>query len=136
MASIFNKIISGEIPCHKVMEDELHLAFLDINPVRRGHTLVIPKREIDYIFDLDDIALGNLMAFARKVAILLKEALPCLKVGVMVAGLEVPHAHVHLIPIMRVSDLDFQKAAKATEAELKETAALIRGCAASKAGAS
>jgi histidine triad (HIT) family protein len=98
MASIFTKIINGEIPCYKVAESDDYLAFLDIRPMAKGHTLVVPKKEIDYLFDLDDDTLSGLMVFAKKVAKVLGETLPCKRVGVLVVGTEVPHAHVHLIP--------------------------------------
>lgn len=107
MASIFTKIIQGEIPCFKVAENDQFLAFLDIRPVAFGHTLVIPKQEIDYYFDLDDDLLAAMNVFAKKVAHVLREEVPCLRIGVMVAGLEVPHAHVHLIPMKAISDLSF-----------------------------
>jgi len=107
MATIFSKIISGEIPCHKVAEDEKCLAFLDIRPVVYGHTLVVPKIEIDYYFDLEDDYLTHLNLFAKKVAKVLDQEIDCLRVGVMIAGLEVPHAHIHLIPMNAISDLSF-----------------------------
>jgi len=107
--SIFSKIISGEIPCFKVAEDENHLAFLDINPLKMGHALVIPKKEIDYIFDMDDQDLAALHIFASKVAKGIKAVVDCKKIGIAVVGLEVPHAHIHLIPINAVSDMDFSK---------------------------
>jgi len=107
MASIFSRIVAGEIPCHKVAEDDRCLAFLDIRPIVSGHTLVIPKKEIDYIFDMEDEALAHLHVFAKKVAAVLKEEVPCLRIGVMVAGLEVPHAHIHLVPMQAISDLSF-----------------------------
>lgn len=107
MSTIFSKIISGEIPCYKVAEDQMHLAFLDVNPVTRGHVLVIPKTPVDYIFDMDDQSLANLHIFAKKVAIALKAAVPCKKIGVSVVGLEVPHAHVHLIPMNGIGDMNF-----------------------------
>ncbi len=107
MSTIFSKIISGEIPCHKVAEDERCLAFLDIRPVVFGHTLVIPKMEVNYYFDLDDDYLSHLNLFAKKVAKVLDQEIDCLRVGVMIAGLEVPHAHIHLIPINSISDLSF-----------------------------
>ncbi|MDR1919559.1 MAG: HIT family protein [Tannerellaceae bacterium] len=110
MASIFSRIIAGEIPCHKVAEDEAFFAFLDINPVAMGHTLVVPKQEIDYIFDLDDALLGRMMAFAKRVAAAQKASLPCKRIGMTVIGLEVPHAHIHLIPITNESDMYFGKA--------------------------
>ncbi|MBQ8531504.1 MAG: HIT family protein [Parabacteroides sp.] len=107
MASIFSKIVAGEIPCHKVAEDEEFFAFLDINPVSAGHTLVIPKTEIDYIFDIDDSVLGRMMAFAKRVAQAQEKVIPCKRVGLAVMGLEVPHAHIHLIPIQKESDMYF-----------------------------
>ena len=109
MASIFSKIIAGEIPSHKVAEDDNFLAFLDINPLAKGHTLVIPKKEIDYIFDMEDPLYGELFVFARKVAKGIKAVVPCDKVGMTVIGLEVPHAHIHLIPIHSIYDMDFSK---------------------------
>lgn len=107
MASIFSRIVAGEIPCYKVAEDDRFFAFLDISPVAKGHTLVIPKQEVDYIFDLDDETYNGLMAFARKVARALEGAVECKRVGVAVMGLEVPHAHVHLIPITTEGDMNF-----------------------------
>lgn len=107
MVSIFSKIIRGEIPCHKVAENERCLAFLDIRPIVFGHTLVVPKQEIDYYFDLPDDYLTELNVFAKKVAHVLKQEVPCIRIGVMVAGLEVPHAHIHLIPMNAISDLNF-----------------------------
>ena len=107
MASIFSKIIAGEIPCHKVAEDDKCLAFLDIRPIVYGHTLVIPKTEVDYIFDVDDETLSHLHLFAKKVAKVLDQEINCLRVGVMVAGLEVPHAHIHLVPMNSIGDLSF-----------------------------
>ncbi|MBI1221578.1 MAG: HIT domain-containing protein [Bacteroidetes bacterium] len=109
MASIFSKIVEGSIPCHKVAEDDKHLAFLDIQPVSLGHVLVIPKKETDYIFDLSEMELNELMAFSRKVAIRLKKAVPCKRIAVSVIGLEVPHAHVHLIPINQMDDCNFSR---------------------------
>ena len=107
MASIFSRIVAGEIPCHKVAENDEFFAFLDINPVAVGHTLVIPKQEIDYIFDIDDDVLGRMMAFAKQVAKAQKAAIDCKRVGIAVMGLEVPHAHIHLIPIKKESDMYF-----------------------------
>ena len=107
MASIFSRIVAGEIPCYKVAEDDRFFAFLDISPVAKGHTLVIPKQEVDYIFDLDDETYSGLMAFARRVARALEGAVECKRVGVAVMGLEVPHAHVHLIPITTEGDMNF-----------------------------
>ena len=109
MATVFTKIIAGEIPSYKVAEDEHHYAFLDINPVAEGHTLVVPKEEVDYVFDLDPEALGGLMRFAQKVAKKIGETIDCKRVAVTVLGLEVPHAHIHLIPLNRESDVDFRK---------------------------
>jgi histidine triad (HIT) family protein len=106
MATIFSKIIAGEIPSYKVAEDERFFAFLDINPVAKGHTLVVPKQETDYLFDLDDEWLSGLALFSKKVAVAVKKAVPCKRVGVLVMGLEVPHAHVHLIPIQNEGDLN------------------------------
>lgn len=126
MASIFSKIVSGEIPCHKIAETEDYLAFLDVFPCAVGHTLVIPKKEIDYIFDLDDDLFLGLMAFAKQIAPALKKAIPCKRVGVAVIGLEVPHAHVHLIPMNSMADMNFNSKIKLTEKELTETAEKIR----------
>lgn len=107
MSSIFTKIVNGEIPCYKVAEDEHHLAFLDVMPIAKGHTLVIPKKEVDLIFDLDEEEYKNLWAFAQKVAKKLKAVVPCVRVGVAVVGLEVPHAHIHLVPMNEIKDLNF-----------------------------
>ena len=109
MATIFSRIIQGEIPCYKIAEDERFFAFMDINPVAVGHTLVIPKREDDYIFNLDDDEIGAMMVFAKKVAKAIEKAVPCKRIGVAVIGLEVPHAHIHLIPISQEGDMDFKK---------------------------
>jgi len=109
MPSIFTKIILGEIPSYKVAEDDNYYAFLDINPIASGHTLVVPKKEVDYIFDLDDETLAGLHVFSKKVALAIEAIIPCERVGVTVIGLEVPHAHVHLIPINQISDLSFAK---------------------------
>lgn len=109
MPSIFTRIIHGEIPCHKVAEDDRFLAFLDINPLREGHTLVVPKQEVDRFFDLPVDVLAGIMPFAQEVATRIKRAVPCDRVGVAVIGLEVPHAHVHLIPIDAMSDMDFSR---------------------------
>lgn len=109
MATIFSRIIQGEIPCYKIAEDERFFAFLDINPLAKGHTLVVPKKEVDYIFQLDDEELGQMMVFAKKVAQAIEKALPCKRIGVAVIGLEVPHAHIHLVPITTEGDLDFKK---------------------------
>jgi histidine triad (HIT) family protein len=126
MASIFSKIVNGEIPAYKVAEDENYLAFLDIFPVAKGHTLVIPKKEVDYIFDLDDDLYAGLQVFAKKVAVGLKKAIPCQKVGVLVLGLEVPHAHIHLIPMQTEADiLNFSKKLKLTPGEFQNIKELI-----------
>ena len=109
MASIFTRIVNGEIPCYKIAEDEHFFAFLDIFPLAVGHVLVIPKNEIDYLFDLDDNEIVGLMLFSKRVAVALKKAVPCLKVGVAVLGLEVPHAHIHLVPLNSESDINFAK---------------------------
>lgn len=123
MATLFSRIVAGEIPCHKVAEDDKFLAFLDIMPLRRGHVLVIPKVEVDYIFDLEDELLGEMMVFAKKVASSIKREFPCKKVGVTVIGLEVPHAHIHLIPIDSIGDMNFsQNKLSLTQEELAEIA--------------
>ena len=126
MASIFTKIVQGEIPAYKVAEDENFLAFLDIFPVAKGHTLVIPKKEVDYLFDLDDNTYSGLHLFAKKVAAGLKKAIPCEKVGVLVLGLEVPHAHIHLIPMKTEADvLNFSKKIKFSSEEFQNITKLI-----------
>ncbi|HHZ64809.1 MAG TPA: HIT domain-containing protein, partial [Flavobacteriales bacterium] len=107
MASIFSKIIEGDIPCYKIAEAEDYFAFLDINPLTKGHTLVIPKKETDYIFELDDDSYAGLMLFAKRVAIAIKKVIACERIGIAVIGLEVPHAHVHLVPINGMYDIDF-----------------------------
>ena len=109
MATIFSRIIQGEIPCYKIAEDERFFAFLDINPVMKGHTLVVPKHEDDYIFNLNDDEIGAMMVFAKKVAKAIEKAVPCKRIAVAVIGLEVPHAHIHLIPITKEGDMDFKK---------------------------
>ena len=109
MPTIFSRIVAGEIPCYKVAEDEKHFAFLDINPVAPGHVLVIPKQEVDYIFDLNDQDYADLQIFAKRVAEAIKQALPCRRVGVAVMGMEVPHTHIHLVPLQSESDMDFRK---------------------------
>ena len=109
MASIFSRIIQGEIPCYKIAENDQFFAFLDINPLSKGHTLVVPKRETDYIFNIDDEELGQMMVFAKHVAQAIEKAIPCKRIGVAVIGLEVPHAHIHLVPITCEGDLDFKK---------------------------
>lgn len=109
MATLFTRIIQGEIPSYRIAEDEKYYAFLDINPLTKGHTLVIPKQETDYIFDLDDSTLGGMMVFAKKIAAKIKKEMDCKRVAVVVLGMEVPHAHIHLIPINHESDVDFHK---------------------------
>ncbi len=127
MASIFTRIIHGEIPCHKIAEDDRFLAFLDIAPLAVGHALVIPKQEIDYIFDLDPETLAALHVFSQKVAKQIEKAIPCKRIGVAVIGLEVPHAHVHLVPLQNVSDINFEREKMdLSEEELAKTAASIR----------
>lgn len=126
MSTLFSKIVKGEIPCHKVAENDQFLAFLDIMPLVKGHVLVIPKREEDYIFDLEDEELAAMMVFAKNVARKMKIVLPCRKIGVTVIGLEVPHAHIHLIPINGIADMDFSREKLSFSAEeLAETASLI-----------
>jgi histidine triad (HIT) family protein len=109
MPTIFSKIVSGEIPCYKIAEDTNYLAFLDINPLAIGHTLVIPKKEIDYIFDVEDQLLSGLILFSKKVAHAVEAAIPCKRIGIAVIGLEVPHAHVHLIPLNSMNDINFTR---------------------------
>lgn len=119
-------IAAGQIPSYKIAEDENYYAFLDINPLAKGHTLVIPKKEVDYIFDLDDATYEGLWAFAKKVAAAIKTAIPCKRVGVAVLGMEVPHAHIHLVPLQKEGDLNFRnKKLKLTEEEFKEIASKI-----------
>ena len=127
MSSIFSKIVQGEIPCHKIAEDDQFLAFLDVMPLVEGHTLVIPKQEIDYIFDLDPEVLAGLMKFAQRIAPAIKKAIPCKRIGVAIIGLEVPHAHVHLVPLNRMLDINFsQEKLKLSQESLTKTAELIR----------
>lgn len=127
MASLFTKIVNGEIPCYKIAETEEFLAFLDVFPLRKGHTLVIPKKEVDYIFDLDDETFAGLHIFSKIVANAVKQAIPCKKVGVAVVGLEVPHTHIHLVPINAVSDIDFsQPKLKIEQTEMEQIADNIR----------
>lgn len=126
MATIFSKIIAGEIPCYKVAENNQFYAFLDINPMAKGHTLVVPKREIDYIFDLTDEELAAMQIFAKKIALAIQKAFPCKKVGQAVIGLEVPHAHIHLIPIQKESDMIFSNPKlKLSDDEFKAIATAI-----------
>lgn len=126
MASIFSLIAAGQIPSYKIAEDENYYAFLDINPLAKGHTLVIPKKEVDYIFDLDDQTYAGLWAFAKKVAAGIKTAIPCKRVGVAVLGMEVPHAHIHLVPLQTEGDLNFRnKKLSLTPEEFNEIAQKI-----------
>ena len=127
MATIFTKIIKGEIPCYKIAEDDKYFAFLDINPLRAGHTLVVPKKETDYFFDLDDDQLTGMIIFSKKVAAAIKSAIPCNRIGVAVLGLEIPHAHIHLVPMNSMDDVNFKNPKlKFTAEEFKEIAARIR----------
>lgn len=127
MASIFSRIIAGEIPCYKVAEDDNNFAFLDINPLTKGHTLVVPKHEVDYIFDMDDEALQKMVVFAKMVATKIKAVTGCKKVAMVVLGLEVPHAHIHLIPMNSEKDVDFRKEKmKFTPEEFAEIAKSLR----------
>ena len=127
MASIFSKIVSGEIPCYKIAESDEFIAFLDISPLAKGHTLVIPKKETDYIFDIEDKELAGFTLFAKRVAKAIEKSVPCKRIGIAVLGLEVPHAHIHLIPINQVSDIDFSRPKLSFQKEEMETvAALIR----------
>jgi len=126
MASIFTKIIRGEIPCYKVAEDDSFFAFLDIRPLSKGHTLVVPKKEIDYIFDLEDELLGEMITFSKKVGLAIEKVVPCKRMGMSVLGLEVPHAHIHLVPINSVYDIDFKKPpVEMSEEEFAELAVKI-----------
>jgi histidine triad (HIT) family protein len=127
MATLFTRIVQGEIPCHKIAEDEHYFAFLDISPLATGHTLVIPKVEVDYIFRLEDETLAGLMLFAKKIAPAIQAAVPCARLGVSVIGLEVPHVHIHLIPMNKVADMNFANPKMTpTQEELAQTAAAIR----------
>jgi histidine triad (HIT) family protein len=126
MSSIFTKIVAGEIPCYKITEDDNYLAFLDVNPNAAGHTLCIPKFEIDKIFDMDEAHYLGLMHFSRKVAIALEKTVPCKRVGMAVIGLEVPHAHVHLIPLNEMDEMRFSNKVSLTPAEFEKIAAQIQ----------
>lgn len=126
MASIFSRIVLGEIPAHKIAETDDYLAFLDVFPTVKGHTLVIPKKEIDYLFDLDDDLYVGLMKFAKQIAPAIEKAVPCQRIGVAVIGLEVPHAHIHLIPMNSMADMNFNNKLKISAEELAEVAAHIR----------
>lgn len=126
--SIFTKIINGEIPCHKIAENENCFAFLDINPLVKGHTLVVPKKEVDYIFDVEDDILKDLFVFSKHISKAIEKAIPCVRIGVAVIGLEVPHAHIHLVPINHVGDINFSRPKlKLSNEELAEIAAAIKG---------
>ncbi|SFH35599.1 HIT family protein [Pontibacter chinhatensis] len=125
-ASIFTKIVNGEIPAYKLAEDDRYLAFLDVFPTTKGHTLVIPKQQIDYIFDLDDELYLGLMAFAKKVAAAVEKVVPCKRIGVAVVGIEVPHAHVHLIPLNSMQDMNFGNKKQFSKEEFEEVAQKIR----------
>jgi histidine triad (HIT) family protein len=125
MSSIFTKIVNGEIPCYKIAEDDHFLAFLDVNPNAKGHTLCIPKKEINKIFDIEDDLYLGLMAFSKKIAIALEKSVPCKRVGMAVIGLEVPHAHVHLIPLNEMDEMRFQNKVKLAPSEFEELAKLI-----------
>ena len=125
--SIFTKIIKGEIPCYKIAEDDCFIAFLDVFPIKKGHTLVVPKAQIDYLFDLDDSLLSDLMIFAKKVAQKMERAISCERIGIAVIGLEVPHAHIHLVPLDTVGDIDFsQPKLQLSAMEMTEIADSIR----------
>ncbi len=127
MATIFSRIVNGEIPCYKIAENEKCFAFLDINPLAKGHTLVIPKQETDYLFELDNELLAELSVFSKKVALAIDKAIPCKRVGVAVLGLEVPHAHIHLVPLQSEADISFSKPKlKLNQEEMEEIAAKIR----------
>ncbi len=127
MASIFTKIVNGEISSYKVAESDQYLAFLDVFPLAKGHVLVIPKKEVDYIFDLDDELLSGLHLFAKQVALKIEKVIPCKRIGMAVVGLEVPHTHIHLIPINSVEDIDFSRPKlKLAEEEMEQIAAAIR----------
>ena len=127
MATIFSKIINGDISSYKIAEDEKYYAFLDINPITKGHTLVVPKQETDYLFDLDDETLSGMIVFSKKIAQAISKSIPCKRVGVMVLGLEVPHAHIHLVPLQRESDANFANPKlKFSEEEFMEIAKAIK----------
>jgi histidine triad (HIT) family protein len=126
MATIFTKIIKGEIPCYKIAENDDYFSFLDINPLRAGHTLVVPKKETDYIFDLDDVYLSEMILFSKKIAVAIKSVIPCNRIGVAILGLEVPHAHIHLVPMDTMEDINFKNPKlKFTTEEFKDIAAKI-----------
>ena len=127
MGTLFSRIVSGEIPSHRIAEDDNYYAFLDINPLAEGHTLVIPKKEIDYIFDLDDELLAGIQVFSKRIAKAIEKVIPCQRIGIAVLGLEVPHAHIHLIPINNIEDINFGRPKlKLSNGELAEIAGKIR----------
>lgn len=127
MATIFSKIIAGDIPSYKIAENDKFYAFLDINPMAKGHTLVVPKQETDYIFELDDVLLGDMVIFAKRVAAAIKKVIPCNRIGLMVIGLEVPHAHIHLVPIIKEGDMNLSNPKmKFTNEEFIEIAEIIK----------
>lgn len=126
MPTLFTRIIKGEIPCHKIAEDDRFFAFLDINPINPGHTLVVPKQEIDRFFAMDEALLAGILPFARRLVLAIEKAVPCKRVGLLVAGLEVPHAHLHLVPLSGEGDLTFARARRADPQELARIAAAIR----------
>ncbi len=126
MPTIFSKIIKGEIPSYKIAENEDYFAFLDINPLKEGHTLIVPKKETDYIFDLEDVSLSGMILFSKKIAFAIKSAIPCNRIAVVILGLEVPHAHIHLIPMDTMDDVNFKnKKLRFSPEEFKEIAAKI-----------
>lgn len=127
--TLFSKIIRGDIPCYKIAEDVKFFAFLDISPMTKGHTLVVPKIEEDYIFDLEDELLGDMMIFSKKIAVAIQKALPCVRVGIVVLGMEIPHAHIHLVPLNNESDLNFRNPKlKLDSDEMSRIADQIRNC--------
>lgn len=129
MATIFTKIIKGEIPCYKIAEDENYFAFLDINPLKAGHTLIVPKKETDYIFDIGNDELSGIIIFSKKIAGAIRKAYPCNRIAVAILGLEVPHAHIHLVPMDTMEDINFKNPKlKFTPEEFSEIAANIREC--------
>jgi histidine triad (HIT) family protein len=128
MATIFTRIIRGEIPCYKIAEDERYFAFLDINPLKEGHTLIVPKEETDYLFDIDDDKLAGMMIFSKKIAKAIQKTIPCNRIGVAVLGLEVPHAHIHLVPMNSMEDVNFRNPKlKLSPEEFREIASKIAG---------
>ena len=125
MASIFSRIVNGEIPCYKIAETDQFLAFLDVRPQAKGHTLVIPKKEVDYIFDNDDETIAAMFVFAKKVGLAIEKVVPCVRIGIAVIGLEVPHTHVHLIPMNSMKDMKFNNSVEIPADEMRELAAKI-----------